>query len=131
MMNSGGKKLLSIIELGGYPDFSGAYRRAGFQVEQVTSMRKALSALKKCTPDVVVAEFNFQSDFRDRTSSLESLLAKLESRHPDTRVIIFYEKEYTKQFNLLKSQYNLFESLSFPITEKQLSDCLERTGNAA
>ena len=122
------RTLLSIIELGGYPDFTDVYRQAGFQVEKATSLRKALSVLKTRTPDVVVAEFNFQSDFRDRTSNLESLLAKLESKHPDARVIIFYEKEYTKQFNLLKSRYGLFESLPFPIEEEKLVDSLERIG---
>ena len=130
-MTSRARTLLSIIELGGYPDFTDVYRQAGFQVEKVISMRKALLVLKKCTPDVVVAEFNFQSDFRDRTSSLESLLAKLQGKHPDAHVIIFYEKEYTKQFNLLKSCYGLFESLPFPIEEKQLSACLERIRNVA
>lgn len=122
------RTLLSIIELGGYPDFSDTYRQAGFRVEKATSMRKAISALKKCTPDVVVAEFNFQSDFRDRTSNLESLLAKLEGKHPDARVIIFYEKKYMEQLDLLKSRYGLFESLLFPIEERQLIDSLERIG---
>ena len=122
------RTLLSIIELGGYPDFTNVYRQAGFQVEKATSLRKALSVLKKCVPDVVVAEFNFQSDFRDRTSNLESLLAKLEGKHPDTRVIIFYEKKYMKQLDLLKSRYGLFEALPFPIEEGQLIDSLERIG---
>lgn len=128
-MASHQKTLLSIIELGGYPDFSKAYRLAGFQIEKVTTMRKALSALKKCTPDVVVAEFNFQSDFRDRTSSLESLLAKLQGKHPEARVIIFYEKEFAHKFNLIQERFNIFESIAFPIEEKQLSDCLERAIN--
>ena len=61
--------LLSIIELGGYPDFKPLYRRAGFEVETVSSVRKALGLMKKLSPDVIVAEFNFQSDFRDRSSS--------------------------------------------------------------
>lgn len=119
------KTLLSIIELGGYPDFSVAYRQAGFQVEKVTSMRKALSVLKQCTPDVIVAEFNFQSDFRDRTSSLESLLAKLQGKHTEVRVIIFYEKEYSHKFQILKERFDFFESMAFPIDEKQLSKCLD------
>lgn len=125
------KTLLSIIEHGGYPDFSEVYRQAGYQVEKVVSIRKALSALKKCTPDVVVAEFNFQSDFRDRTSSLESLLAKLQGKHPDARVIIFYEKEYAHKFKLLQDRFTIFESIAFPIEEKHLSDCLERAINIA
>ena len=49
--------LLSIIELGGYPDFKPLYRQAGYEVESVASVRKALGLLKKLSPDVIVAEF--------------------------------------------------------------------------
>jgi hypothetical protein len=51
-------------------------------------MRKAMSTIKKAKPRVIVAEFNFQSDFRDRTSSLESMMSVVE-RLPETRVIVF------------------------------------------
>lgn len=69
------KPLLSIIELGGYPDFKHLYRRYGYEPIVVFSMRKALGVLRNIKPQVVVAEFNYQSDFRNRTSSLESLIA--------------------------------------------------------
>ena len=83
------KLLLSIIELGGYPNFTPLYKSLGYEVAVETRMRKALGFLKQHQPDVIVAEFNFQSDFRDRTSSLESLLAVVQ-RMPATRVIVFY-----------------------------------------
>ena len=71
----------------------------------MVSVRKALGLFKKSLqPDVVVAEFNFQSDFRDRTSSLESLLAVVQ-RNPQTRVIVFYEKEYEHQFDKLRAAF--------------------------
>ena len=78
-MNATGKLLLSIIELGGYPNFTPLYHELGYEVAVETRMRKAISFLKRRTPDVIVAEFNFQSDFRDRTSSLESLLARVKT----------------------------------------------------
>jgi ActR/RegA family two-component response regulator len=79
-MTAPAKTLLSIVELGGYPDFRAIYERAGFKVETINSVRKAITALRTMKPDVIVAEFNYQSDFRDRTSSLESLLATMQSR---------------------------------------------------
>ena len=85
--------LLSIVEMGGYPNFRPLYERAGFEVVVENRMRKAMSTIKKLKPRVIVAEFNFQSDFRDRTSSLESMLSVVE-RLPDTRVIVFYDREY-------------------------------------
>lgn len=117
--------LLSIIELGGYPDFKPLYHQAGYEVESVASVRKALGLLKKLTPDVIVAEFNFQSDFRDRTSSLESLLAAVQ-RTPRTKIIVFYEKEHAHQLIRLTSQYPIHETLTFPIDTAKLEQSLRR-----
>ena len=83
------KSLLSIIELGGYPDLSPLYKKYGYQPNVVYSMRKALAAFKKTKPMVVVAEFNYQSDFRDRTSSLESLIA-VAQRNVNIKLIVIY-----------------------------------------
>jgi len=120
---SANRRLLSIIELGGYPNFLPLYQSLGYDVEIVTRMRKALGQLKKYQPDVIVAEFNFQSDFRDRTSSLESLLAVVQ-RHPETRVIVFYEKEFTPQFEKLCARLPVHDALMFPIEEVMLRACL-------
>jgi len=117
--------LLSVIELGGYPDFKPLYREAGYDVESVASVRKALGLLKKRTPNVIVAEFNFQSDFRDRTSSLESLLAVVQ-RTPKTKVIVFYEKDHAHQLSRLTGQFPIFEVLTYPIDPEKLTSCLQR-----
>jgi len=116
-------ELLSIIELGGYPDFSSLYRDAGYNVESCQSMRNAIRALKKYQPAVIVAEFNFQSDFRDRTSNLESLLAVVQ-RMPDVDVVIFYEKEFAHQFEKIQTRFPIHAALSFPIDTEQLKAVL-------
>ena len=118
------KRLLSIVELGGYPNFTPLYKELGFHVEVATRMRKALGVLKNQQPDVIVAEFNFQSDFRDRTSSLESLLAVVQ-RFPDTRVIVFYEKEFTPQFEQLRARLPVHHALTFPVDVSVLRACLQ------
>jgi hypothetical protein len=117
------KLLLSIIELGGYPDFAPLYRELGYEVAVETRMRKAIAFLKKRTPDVIVAEFNFQSDFRDRSSNLESILAVVQ-RSPDIRVIIFYENEFSTQFEKLSARLPVYKSLVFPVEEAVLRDSL-------
>jgi hypothetical protein len=116
--------LLSIVEMGGYPDFSSLYRRAGFEVLVENRMRKAMSTIKKVRPRVIVAEFNFQSDFRDRTSSLESMLSVVE-RLPDTRVIVFYDKEYQHQFDRLLAVRRFYRTFTFPIPEQELMDAVQ------
>ena len=118
------KRLLSITELGGYPDFSALYQEEGFDVEVVTSMRKALRSLKHHKYDVIVAEFNFQSDFRDRTSSLETLMAVLQQME-DVNVIIFYEKEYEHQFEKLRARFSFHAEISYPIDKTKLTKALK------
>jgi len=128
MLTGTGKKLLlSIIELGGYPNFTPLYEGLGYEVVVATRMRKALGLLKQRTPDVIVAEFNFQSDFRDRSSSLESLLAVVQ-RFPATRVIIFYEREFAPQFDKLRARLPVHHALMFPIEESALRVCLQEQG---
>jgi len=118
--------LLSVVELGGYPSFVARYEAAGFQVLTATSMRKALSLVKRQAPDVVVAEFNFQSDFRDRTSNLESLLGTLQARLPATRVIVFYEPQYLVHLDRMRARLPVFAALPFPIQETDLTEALRR-----
>jgi len=116
--------LLAISEMGGYPNFTPLYESYGYQVIAESKMRKVLKLLKKQTPAVVVAEFNYQSDFRDRTSSLESLLSVIQ-RHPEVKVIIFYDKEHEAQLAKLQAQYEMAQTLSFPIDATLLEQALK------
>ena len=122
--------LLTIIELGGYPNFSPLYQSKGFRTETIDSMRKAIKWLKKNQPAVIVAEFNFQIDFRDRSSNLDSLMAVLQ-RMPDTRLIVFYDKDQRPQLDEFLAVYPVFEILAFPIEEDALSAVLDRALEAA
>jgi DNA-binding NtrC family response regulator len=116
--------LLSIVEFGGYPDFSRLYRDNGYEVVSTDTVRKAVKLIRQLKPAVIVAEFNFQSDFRDRTSSLETVFSSLQGV-ADARVIVFYEKEYRHQYERLLSQFEVFESLEFPIDEAALDKALK------
>lgn len=117
------KHLLSIVEQGGYPLYDTIYQQAGYQVTMVETMRKAVASIKKKNPDVIVAEFNFQSDFRDRTSSLETLLASIQ-KYPDTRVVVFYDRENTDKLNRLLASREVYTTLPYPIDEDALQSAL-------
>lgn len=121
--------LLSLVELGGYPNFTPLYQSEGFSVTAATTTRKAISAIKKSTPDMIVAEFNYQSDFRDRTSSLESLLSSVE-RFPNTRAIVFYEKETQHQLDKFLQQFDVFKVMAYPIEEAELMAVLRDARDA-
>ncbi len=118
--------LLSIVELGGYPDFSPVYKSAGYNVISVSSMRKAMSTIKKTPPEVIVAEFNFQSDFRDRTSSLESLMATLQGIEGNPKLLVLFEKEFASHFKRVQDRFTIHHSLPFPVTAEQINACIMR-----
>jgi DNA-binding NtrC family response regulator len=111
--------LLAVVELGGYPSFASLYEAAGYEYVSVLSVRKALTLIKQRLPAVVVCEFNFQSDFRDRTSSLESLLAVLQ-RQPGIRVIVFHEAEHAAQLARLTARFPVHATLAYPIDPDRL-----------
>lgn len=119
------RQLLSIVELGGYPDFSMLYRQLGYTTEISSSGRKAIAALKKIKPEVIVAEFNFQLEFRDRTSWLESVLATTQQLG-NCQVIAFYYDEEREQLEKLLARFPNLITLPRPVDEEQLRACLER-----
>lgn len=115
--------LLSIVELGGYPDFAPLYEDAGFEVIKTDSVRKAVKLIRQKKPAVMVAEFNFQSDFRDRTSSLETLLSSTQGIS-ESQTIVFYEKEAETQYQRFLQNFSVSASLCFPVEEQQLQQVL-------
>ncbi len=121
-MNQG--LLLSIVEIGGYPNFIPLYQSQGFRVETVNSMRKALAWLKRHQPDVVVAEFNFDPMFRDRMSNVESLLATLQRYKCEARVILLLEPERRSQLDKVLQRYPVAAVIEFPIDQALLEQAL-------
>lgn len=113
------------MELGGYPNLAPLYKRLGFDTEVVNSQRKAQSYLKQRIPDVIVAEYNFQSDFRDRTSNLETLMARLQ-RHPGVKVIVFFQSEFGHKLENLMSRFPIFQAIAFPVEPEQVETTLQR-----
>lgn len=118
-------RLLAVVELGGYPNFTRLYGELGFTAEFVNSQRKALAYLKKQVPDVIVAEYNFQSDFRDRSSNLETLMAQLQ-RFPEVRRILFHQAEHSAKFAQMRERFHVDEALVFPVDEAAMRVALER-----
>ena len=119
--------LLSIIELGGYPNLKPLYISMGFDVEVLTSQRKARSYLKTNSPDVIVAEYNAQSDFRDRSSNLETLVAVLQKK-PATKLLVFYMPEQQDRFDVFCQSHQVDHAIAFPITEEKVRAALTALG---
>ncbi len=115
--------LMSVVELGGYPNFTPLYERLGYRVEIITSGRKAITTLKKARPDVLVTEFNFQFEFRDRTSNLETILA-VAQHNAGMKIIVFYNKEEEEKLEQVRGRFPGFTALSYPIEDAVLEKAI-------
>ncbi len=118
--------LLAIVEMGGYPDFSALYQSAGFLPVKVHSVRKAQAWLKKNRPAVVVTEFHFDPELRDRMSNLESLIATLQRYASAAQVIVFIEKAHRPRLERVEVRYPVFASLDYPVDADRLREILDR-----
>lgn len=115
--------LLSIVEMGGYPDFTSLYRRAGYRPESPFDAQCAGLA-EKNRPEVVVAEFHFDPELRDRMSNLESLLAGLQRFAPQAKVIVFIERAHRTRLEKVRTRYAVRGALDYPIEETALEELL-------
>lgn len=118
--------LLAVVEMGGYPSFTALYREAGFQPEVASTMRKAQSWLKSHRPQVVVTEFNFDPEFRDRMSNLESLLATLQRYGCAAKVIVLLDPEHRPRLDKVAERFPIFAALELPLTHEAMRAALQR-----
>ena len=115
--------LLSVIELLGYPNLRPLYERLGYRVLTEFSVRKAISLMRKEKPAVIVADFYFQPDFRDRVSNLESLLAAAQS-HKEVKVVVLYESAHEHALERLRVRFRIDAALTLPVREANLEAVL-------
>ena len=115
--------LLSVIELLGHANLRPIYERLGYCVLTEFAVRKAIALLRKEKPAVIVADFYFQPDFRDRVSNLESLLAAAQA-HKDVKVVVFYEAAHLHALERLRQRFRIDAALTLPADETALEKCL-------
>lgn len=121
-------QLMSFVELGGYPDLEPLYLRLGFQHQLFTSARKLIAALKRTDVAAVVVEFNYQTDFRDRTSSAESIIAAINvpQRCP---ICVLYREQERAQIDLLIQRFPFVMALPHPVDQTVLASTLAPFGD--
>ena len=120
-------KILFVIELGGFPLQLDDLLSAGHEVEYINSMRKAISLLKTFQPDIIITEFQYTSQFRDRYSNLDTILTQIVSRSPHTKMIALVEREQQTHFERLKSRFdNIHDELYFPVEDVDIKKAISR-----
>lgn len=111
--------------------YKALYQELGYAVVSEWSERKAISLLRKSPPAVIVADFYHQTDFRDRLSNLESLLASAQTL-PETRILVFYEPAHQAALDTVRTRLRIDEALPMPVQEDRLrATLLTWLGNAA
>ena len=117
------KKLLSVIEFIEHAQYPAIYQALGFDVTTEWQVRKAVSLIRKIKPDVIVADFYFQSDFRDRLSNLESLLAATQLLK-DIRILVFYEPQNESILEKVRQRMHIDSALPMPATDEAIKAVL-------
>jgi len=118
------KKLLSVIEFIEHAQYPAIYKALGYEVTTEWQVRKAVTLIRKIKPDVIVADFYFQSDFRDRLSNLESLLATTQLLH-ETRVLVYYEPQNEPILDKVRQRMRIDAALPMPATDEAIKAVLK------
>ena len=112
-------RLLMLNAFIGTAGYKKLYQELGYNVVTEWSERKAISLVRKSPPAVIVADFYHQTDFRDRLSNLESLLATAQSA-PNTRILVFYETAHQAVLDKVNARLRIDAALTLPVQEDRL-----------
>lgn len=118
------KKLLTVIEFIEHAQYPAIYKSLGFDVTVEWQVRKAVTLIRKIKPDVIVADFYFQSDFRDRLSNLESLLAATQLSK-DSKILVFYEPHNIAALDKVRERMVIDAALPMPSTDEAIKTVLQ------
>ena len=111
--------IYSIVESAGHPNFSTLYSQLGMEEKRLSSMRKAMSLMKKQPPDYVVAEFiyGYSNNYAGvNISNLDVMLYSLQKYAPHCRVIVFCNKDERQYTDKLQSIFPLHGVLARPVS---------------
>ena len=123
------RTLFSIIESSAHPNFTALYDSLGIKESKITSMRKAIAALKKQQPDFIVAEFfyGYGNNYAGvNISNLDVLLYSLQKYSARTKVIVLVDKSEFQYVDKLNDIIMLHDVFKFPINKKSMQDSLTR-----
>ena len=115
--------LLMVNAFIGTANFKTLYQELGYAVVSEWTERKAIALVRKTPPAVIVADFFHQTDFRDRLSNLESLLATAQAS-PTTKILVFYEPAHQAALDKVAARLRIDAALQLPIDEAQLRTVL-------
>jgi len=119
--------ILSIIESPTHPKLSSLFTSMGAREIKVNSTRNAMKALKTYQPDFIVAEFfyGFGNNYAGvNVSNLDVLLSSLPKYSPNTKTIVFVEKDEAQYIEKLHALYPLHGAFLHDTPEYAIEESL-------
>jgi len=117
------KTLFSIVESPLHPNCSALFQRLGYEELQLTSTRKAVSALKKQPPDLVVADFvyGYSNNYSGiHISNLDVFLMSMQKFAPGTPVVILAASDELEHAQKMRNICEIAAILPFTVSETKL-----------
>ena len=119
--------ILSIIESPTHPKLSSLFTGMGAREIKVNSTRNAMKALKTYQPDFIVAEFfyGYGNNYAGvNVSNLDVLLSSLPKYSPNTKTIVFVEKDEAQYIEKLHALYPLHGAFLHDTPEYAIEESL-------
>lgn len=120
--------LFSVIESRTHPYLTPLYAKIGIEELCFKSMRKLISKIKKVQPDFIAAEFfyGYGNNYAGiNISNLDVMLYSLQRYSPETKVIIFVDKNEQQYVDKLNDIFPLHAVFTKPITNDRIVSSLE------
>jgi len=122
------KIIFSIIESPTHPFLTPLYNKLGIDELCFKHMRKLISKIKKVQPDYIAAEFfyGYGNNYAGiNISNLDVMLYSLQRYSPDTKVIIFVDKNERQYVDKLNDILPLYAVLTRPVKNIDLIPLLK------
>lgn len=119
--------IYSLVESPGHPVLTHLYSSLGFAEMRFTTMRKAISSLKKHPPEYVVGEFfyGFGNNYAGvNVSNLDVFLHSLQKYAPKAKVIVLVGKRDEPYVEKLENLFPIHAVLHQPVNEGVVSSVL-------
>ena len=125
------KTVLTIKESPTFPKMmSPLLQRLGYKEIPVPSMRKAMAAVKTHKPDFIIAEFfyGYGNNYAGvNVSNLDVLMSSLPRYSPDTKTLVFVQKEEEQYVGKLHALYPLYGAFPYNTPEHIIEKVLSET----
>ncbi|MDX2506190.1 MAG: hypothetical protein QNL62_17170 [Gammaproteobacteria bacterium] len=122
------RTIFSVIESPTHPYFTALYQSLGIEELCFKSMRKLMSKIKNNQPDFIAAEFfyGYGNNYAGvNISNLDVMLYSLQRYSPETKVIVFVDKNERQYVDKLNDILPLHAVFTRPFNEAEIIKSLE------